>query len=409
MLGFDYELRRRGFAGNFCQIVLELDSAVSAEALQERLDCARDRFPIVTARLGGWLAPRWKIPRRSRSSPRVRIHRAEPEARQKLFNEPLAPKRGELMRFDLVEREGGRMELIFTWLHALMDAPAAEHFLAFLGDGRQDLPSGNGPPRRAQMNWPARWEFLRKSISQLDHFCEAQPRSLGVRLPAAQRRLRYRVEKFSAEETARVRANGARLCGVLGDAQFHAAVSALELHQLHQRLGCSTASYILPIPVGLRPKGKVEPLFSNQVDMLMLQFLPEHLGSAERAVAALKTQTAQAIRESSLANSRVLSEMFSFLPLPIYMALLKHGLHGEICSLFFGDTAAVNPQLATFLGATVEDFTHAAPVTPSPGLGVIFYYFRGQLRVTIAHAAPVLTEAEAAGFAAGLRARLLDP
>ena len=48
------------------------------------------------------------------------------------------------------------------------------------------------------------------------------------------------------------------------------------------------------MPVGLRPKGRVEPLFSNQVDMLMVQFLPEHLESVETAVAALKAQTAQA-------------------------------------------------------------------------------------------------------------------
>ena len=39
-----------------------------------------------------------------------------------------------------------------------------------------------------------------------------------------------------------------------------------------------------------------------------------------------------------------------------------------------------------FLGVRVENFTHIAAVTPSPGLGVIFYYFRGELRVSIIHA-----------------------
>jgi hypothetical protein len=408
MLGFDYEMRRRGFAGNLCQIVLELGSAISPALLKERANALPAALPIATARLGGLFAPRWKIPRRARPFPRVRVHADEPDLPQKILNEPLETRRGELMRFDLAERKGARMTVIFTWLHPLMDAPAAEYFLAALSDG--NLPNGQpSPPRDARMPWRERLELVKKSVLQLDHFCEAQPRSMGVRQPAAPRCLQHRVEKFSAEETARVRANGARLCGVLGDAQFHAAVSALELHALHQRLGCATASYILPVPVGLRPKGKFEPLFSNQVDMLMLQFLPEQLGSVEAAVASLKTQTAQALRERSLSNSRLLSELFSFLPLPIYMALLKHGLHGEICSLFFGDTGAVTPRLEKFLGAAVDDFTHVASVTPAPGLGVIYYYFRGQLRVTVAHAATVLTDAEAAGFAAGLRARLLDP
>jgi hypothetical protein len=163
------------------------------------------------------------------------------------------------------------------------------------------------------------------------------------------------------------------------------------------------------MPVGLRPKGRIEPLFSNQIDMLMLQFLPAQLDAVEQTVAALKAQTSQALREGSIGYGRKLSELFSFLPLPVYMKVLKHGLKGEICSLFFGDTAFVNPKLESFLGAAVEQFTHVAAVTPSPGLGVIYYYFRGNLCVTVIHACTVLDELEAAEFSAALRKRLLNP
>ena len=183
----------------------------------------------------------------------------------------------------------------------------------------------------------------------------------------------------------------------------------VELHRLHERLGSASPSYVLPVPVGLRPKGTCEPIFSNQVTMLMLQFLPEHLDSLAHAVARLKTQTEQAMRAGLLESGRVLAELFRFLPLRIYMAILKHGLRGEICSLFYGDTAAVTPLLTSFLGAPVEDFAHVAAVTPSPGLGVIFYHFRGALRITVLHSVTVLTDAEAAEFAANLRARLLNP
>ena len=232
---------------------------------------------------------------------------------------------------------------------------------------------------------------------------------MKTRHATSPRQLSYRTEIFSAEETARIRANGARLCGVLSDAQFHAAVAALELHQLHQRTGSATKSYILPMPVGLRPKGRVEPLFSNQVDMLMLQFLPEHLESVEKAVAAIKAQTAQGLREGSVSYGRKLSGLFSFLPLPVYMAVLKHGLKGEICSLFFGDPGSVNPKLENFMGVAVENFTHAAAVTPAPGLGVIYYYFRGRLHLSVIHARTVLTDTEAADFATAMRHRLLNP
>lgn len=67
-----------------------------------------------------------------------------------------------------------------------------------------------------------------------------------MRFPQAARAQRFLVERFTVEETARIRANGVKLCGALGDAQFHAAVAMMELHRLHQRIGRPSPSYVLP-------------------------------------------------------------------------------------------------------------------------------------------------------------------
>jgi hypothetical protein len=62
MLGFDYELRRRGFAGNSCQIVLELSTAIDPGRLEKRLAELARQHPILCARptRGLNLKPRWK-------------------------------------------------------------------------------------------------------------------------------------------------------------------------------------------------------------------------------------------------------------------------------------------------------------------------------------------------------------
>lgn len=410
MLGFDYELRRRGFAGNSCQIVLELNSAISPDALTKRLADLVNRYPILNAHPGGIFLPKWKLPRRKITLPQVRVHRDSPDLRQRLADEPLAMKRGELLRFDLIERDNGRMDIIFTWAHTLMDANSAEHFLAIVG--REDVPLPTTQPilpACAKKPLKERFKLAWKSIHQLDEFCKAAPRSVGLRRPDSPARQKFRIEKFSGEETVRIRANATQLCGALGGAQFHASVSMIELHRLHQRLGCASPSYVLPVPVGLRPKGTIEPLFSNQITMLMTQFLPEQLGSTADAVATLKSQTASALRAGLLESGVILAELFRFLPLPIYVAMVKQGLRGEICSLFYGDTAAVTPLLTTFFGATIEDFAHIGATTPSPGLGVIFYFFRGLMRVTVFYLENHFSDAEMAEFAANLRERLLNP
>ncbi|MFO1513795.1 MAG: hypothetical protein U1F83_12905 [Verrucomicrobiota bacterium] len=402
MLGFDYELRRQGYAGNSCQIILELDCAISPDALRQRLTTLVQRHPILASRPAGLFSPRWKsVP----FVPSVRVHTATPEN----LSEPLAVSRGELFRFDLIQRASAT-EVVFTWTHALMDAPSAEHFLAVVGREDLPLPSTAAPLPRPKKPLKERFQLARKNVNQLSDFCKAAPQTVGVRFPQAAKVQRYCVEKFSAEETARIRANGVKLCGALGDAQFHAAVAMMELHRLHQRIDKPSLSYVLPVPVSLRPKGTVEPVFSNQIAMLMVQFLPEQLEPTAAAVATLKAQLAQSLRDRRIEAGVAITELSRGLPFPLYLYILKHhGLRGEICSFFYGDVANVSPLLTTFLGATINDFTHVGATTPSPGIGAIFYYFGGKMRVTVFYLETHFSASEAAEFTANLRTRLLNP
>lgn len=342
--------------------------------------------------------------------PPVRVHPAQPGLTEKLGDEPLNVRGGELFRFDLIATAAGKMDLVFTWTHALMDALSAEHFLAVVGREEVALPALPPAAPRPRLPLRERFRLARQNVQQLTEFCQAAPRTVGVRFPGAPKVQRHHVEKFSAAETARIRANGAQLCGALGDAQFHAAVAAVELHHLHGQVGRPSPSYVLPIPVSLRPKGTTEPLFSNQIAMLMVQFLPEQLASTAAAVTALKTQLAQALRARRIAAGTAITELSRGLPFPLYLYILKHhGLQGEICSFFYGDTANVTPLLTHFCGATITDFTHVGSTTPSPGIGAIFFYFGGEMRLTVFHLEPHFSQPEAAAFADRLRQRLLAP
>ncbi|MGC3958810.1 MAG: hypothetical protein QM813_12995 [Verrucomicrobiota bacterium] len=315
MLGFDHELRRHGYAGNSCQIELELDAAIAPEVLRQRIMVLVNRHPVLRARPGGWLIPRWKLPSAHAPLPQVRVHRETPGLREKLCDEPIALRRGELFRFDLIERAAG-MTVIFTWAHTLMDANSAEHFVALLG--REDIPLPAIEPKlasRLPKTFREKFQLARKSILQLDEFIKNQPRTVGVRFPTAPKVQRFRVERFSPEETVRVRTHATKLCGPLAGAQFHAAATMIELHQLHQRIGKQSASYVLPVPVSLRGKGSVEPLFCNQVTMLMTQLLPAQLDSTATAVAALKPQIAQAMRDGLIEAGVAIAEISRFLPL----------------------------------------------------------------------------------------------
>src|ERR1700691_1192474 len=87
MRGFDFELRRCGFAGNHCQIILGTAAWISPEILRQRLATLQNELPMLTARPGGLFNPRWRIPARAGKPIPVRTHRDAPDLRQKLFNE----------------------------------------------------------------------------------------------------------------------------------------------------------------------------------------------------------------------------------------------------------------------------------------------------------------------------------
>jgi hypothetical protein len=407
MLGFDYELRRRGFAGNSCQIVLELSTTIAPAQLEKRIGELVHQFPVLSSRPGRRLnlKPCWKS---TRALPQARIHNDAPDLAQKLFNEPLDIRGGELIRFDLCEKK-----LFFTWTHALMDAKSAEYFLALVGDRKTPVPEpgedwyaqrathAGGLRERGKQAW--------RELRRLDEFQKALPVSLSTRRPPTSPTMKYQVVAFSREDSAHIRANASRLCGFLGDTNFHLAVTVLELHQLHENSARPSASYVLPIPIGLRPKGTRGPLFSNQITMMLHQFLPEQLGNLAQTIAAVKSRNKEFLRDEHINPGIALAQMFRGLPLPLYMRMIKHELRGEICSLFFGETGTVDSQLQTFLGAEVVKLFHIPAVTVPPGIGVVFYRFRDQLHFTLVHADGTLTDNEASDFIARLHERLLHP
>jgi hypothetical protein len=409
MRGFDYELRRHGYAGNSCQIILELDGAVPADTLRRRLEAIAANCPVTGACARGVCFADWVIPTKA-NPPQVRVHRDDSELVGRLVNEPVDVDKGELMRFDLIETAAGASRLVFTWAHALMDAHSAEHFIAVAGRDELPLPAREFIPIPKPVP-PLKKRFAGavKNFKVYNEFRKVAPTSPGVRFAPAPKTQQFRVEKFSAAESAQIRAHASKLAGVFGEAQYHAAVAILELQKFQERLGCPSPSFVLPVPVGMRPKGNIEPLFSNEVTSLLIQLLPAQLGNVADAVAAIKNQTAHAMREGIVEGCVAFIDFLRVLPRPAYMKFMRTGLKGEICSLFYGNTAAVSPLVTTFCGAKVLDFAHLAAVPEKPGIGVIFYQFQGQLRVTVAHLAETLTPDEAGQYAAALRARLLNP
>jgi hypothetical protein len=130
----------------------------------------------------------------------------------------------------------------FTWAHALMDAKSAEYFLAVAGGEEMPelRPGEDWYSKRAALagGWRARARQAWSELNRLDQFQNTLPVSLGTQRHPVTRTMKIQAVALSVEESVRVRSHAARLCGFLGDTNFHMAVTLVELHRLHERIGC---------------------------------------------------------------------------------------------------------------------------------------------------------------------------
>ena len=163
---FDVETRRRTGASHLSQIVLRLGPGLDPTALRDALHAVARANPILRApirRRFGVAEPRYRTDLASRAPlPAVDVHAEKlppgmqapsdgvplPAICYQRINESVAARRGELFRADVVEYDAGRggSDVVFTWLHMLLDGHGSERFLALVDAvARGDRDAGAGP------------------------------------------------------------------------------------------------------------------------------------------------------------------------------------------------------------------------------------------------------------------------
>ncbi len=430
MLAFDYQLKKNGFAGNLAQIILGLSGRLEVAAFQKRLLALSHEFPIIRAELKTYP---WKgkpyflipeIPPTNFSfvhSHELEVRPASPDhaaLRRKLLNSPLSVKDQEWLRFDLIYFSDNTMEVIMTWHHILMDAKGAEYFLHLVGGGdggeacrRSGLAAEAEVPFQKRLNktdMKARWRLADRAFARIDSMALLRPLSLYTRLKARTvGRLDYCLEEFSQEETERIMESGRKTCGLLNDSAYFMAAALLALVETYHRKGMDTRSYIVSFPVDLRKIGTRLPVFTNQAGTLLYEFKAGEITDLKTVTRLFRSQTHHAVAQDLLFANFCTMDLSRFLPTWFYVRKIKKSLRGEIASMVFANPGATFQGLSDFMGLPVHSQYHVPAVVAPPGLGVVYYFFRGRLQITLVYVEGLLSTEEARGFLGSIRRRLL--
>ena len=435
ILALDDTMRRSGQGRHYGQTVLELESIPDPARLRESLEQLCSKHPLLTARIGRNFftrVPYWiSVPAEKRKIPfsifrEKGVGAAVPAARssgqafgtnaspqfslgevetlhqfcEQRLNQPIESEVGPSnLRVDLVELNGGGAAIVTTWSHRLLDGKGAEMILSewLRLAGTDDLsvneeaPSVSPPPEPLSIK--ERYQAARASARRFGMLSRKYIQSLGG-TKATPSKARFRVITLSPEETARIKEEAVRLTGALFNMPYYLACSARVHETVLRERGTAPPSFIVTLPVQIRRKGKLGPIFQNHLTILFFHLSAEDLLSVESSTRAVQNEFLIMMRERLDVSFLKVLGFMRRLPLRWYIAFAKSHFRGEITSFFHSHTGPLSPDILSFFGAKISNAYHIPTVSTPPGSGIFMCERDGQLNITISWREGAMSDAE---------------
>jgi hypothetical protein len=400
---FDHEIRRTAGASHVSQLVLRLGPGFDPGIFAKLVEELAGAQPIVRAPIGrrfGLGRPVYRTRAAARRpTPRVEVidlpgdeSPPVPELFLRRLNEPISLRRGELLRFDVVRYAGGAAgtDLAASWAHLLFDGAGSERFVRWLDECYRGVQRPSALPDPGELSCrdeerPGMRERGERALAWqrwMDGFGTRPLRSLAGPLRRTRQALRYDVLTFSQGETERVVETASRRAGFLTPMLFYMAATIRAHHAVFRDRGVDPGSFVLPLPVNLRPKGREGAIFRTHTSLLWFQALPGQVDDFDALLATLKRQRVDAIRADHVENCVHAMDFALLAPRRLYTRMARAAQRGELCSCFFAYTGEFLGGQDRFLGAEIRNGFHVAPVPPSPGSCVAMSLFDGRLNVT---------------------------
>lgn len=293
----------------------------------------------------------------------------EDELPTEVINRPLISENNEFISCDRIQYPSGKITIVLSWHHALMDGRGSGLFIRSLFEQEENIGFAFPEPEKE----PGFYSYVRnmykvkRFIQHSSRFPIGAVRKWNNTVANTVAESKFFSYTFSSEYTKKIDQRALEAGAKFGSTNFLLACCAIAVHRLRKEKGGEGDLWI-PVPYDGRKRGGLGPIISNQIAFLFYRLSEKDLDSVNDCTRLIHEQMIYQLKTEMPQKYDLLLRMMRYIPIWLYRYLTTNSSEGRVASFLFTSAGQDKWDLSNLIGKNIEKMQLIPPATVPPGL-----------------------------------------
>lgn len=313
-------------------------------------------------------------------------HAVENEIPLELLNRKISLN-GRLIEFDSIKYPSGKIALVMSWHHIIMDGRGSGFLIRHLNnDTVSDETALNAffpkPDRKVGLLFSVKNMYEVRDFVQESSF---RPITTIATKPTTENAtFRLKTIQFTISETELIDANAKQNGARFGANVFLIAACAHVINLINKNRN-KPGTIWLPVPYDGRKRGGNGPLVTNNISFLFYRLVQSDLCNIKQTTDSINAQMALQLKIGMPYKYSLLLNLMRHIPLSLYSFLTTFSSRGVVASFLYSSAGEDLRDMNTLMQQDATDIVVIPPFIYPPGLAFSFLRHHNCLKMNIAY------------------------
>lgn len=287
---------------------------------------------------------------------------------------------GSPVYLQLFHFQDGRTGMLFTFNHILFDYQGIEHFLKGFSGG-MDVPLiGNYVQTEGFL---ARTKEFFQAIFYAFRQGDRSMFSTGKNWGKTDvQKIEYHTTSLTGREIGEFKSCVSKKGLELQESIYLMAISAMVVYHYLGNAESRQRKMLFQLPVTTRTRRRNEGVLFNALSFFYFNLDPHLMDDLDLLIERVSGQMKEQIKAGLPRSFLTFSDLYKMIPFKIYSWMLGLPTRGQLGSFNVSILGNTFKDMDQFMGRSIQDVMNFPSNTIQPGLTVVFYYFKGEFRIT---------------------------